>query len=164
MIVKRILPNSNTVTFCNVNCPKCNHIAKLMDYHIENKETIECPVCGYESVLNRETNETSIRYGYGVLYAEFLNKPFVYIVFDTQLYQKDKEELLKIFDDYFLIKEKSYFYQYEPITDSLTVLKGTNPQTFEKYLEEQRDQMDYERFLASYRYQSICAEDYEPFE
>ncbi len=164
MIVKRILPNSNTVTFCNVNCPKCNHIAKLMDYHIENKETIECPVCGYQSELNRTTNENVIRYGYGALYAEFINKPFVYILFDEPISQKDKEELSRIFDDYFLVKEKSYFYMYEPFTNELQVLNGNEPQTFERYVEDQRDQMDYERFLASYRYQSLCTEDYEPFE
>lgn len=165
MIIKRLLNNTNAVTFCDVNCPKCNRIAKLLDYHVENKETIECPVCGYESTLNRETNETTIRYGYGVLYAEFLNKPFIYIIFDEPITKKDKDDFLKIFDDYFLVREKSYFYLYEPNTDNLTVLKGMNPQTFEQYLNEKKAEMDYETIMNSYRYQSLFSnEDEFPFE
>lgn len=162
MIIKRTLQGSNLVTFCDVNCPKCNRIAKLLDYHIDSKEIIECPVCGYEQTLNRETNQ--IRYGYGVLYAEFLNKPFMYIVFDEPISQTDKENLLKIFDDYFLVKEKSYFYLYEPRTDELTILKGAVPQTFDDYTKEQQQQIDYEKMLSSYRYQSLCSDDYVPFE
>lgn len=164
MVIKRILPNSNSVTFCDINCPKCNRIAKLLDYHIEGKEVIECPICGYEQVLNRETNETSIRYGYGVLYAEFLNKPVIYIIFDEPISKTDKEKFLKVFDDYFLVKEKSYFYLYEPHTDELTVLKGAVPQTFDDYAKRQQQQMEYERMLSSYRYQTLCSDDYVPFE
>lgn len=164
MVIKRILPNSNSVTFCDINCPKCNRIAKLLDYHIEGKEVIECPICGYEQISNRETNETQIRYGYGVLYAEFLNKPFMYLVFDEPISKKDKNDLLKIFDDYFLVKEKSYFYLYEPRTDELIVLKGAVPQTFDDYAKRQQQQMEYERMLSSYRYQTLCSDDYVPFE
>lgn len=164
MIVKRTIKDSNAFTFCDIECPKCRHIAKLLDYHLDNKENIECPVCGYEQTLNRETNETSIRYGYGVFYAEFVNKPFMYIVFDEPISKTDKENFLKIFDDYFLIKEKSYFYLYEPHTDELTVLKGVIPQTFDDYIDEQQQQMDYEKMLSSYRYQSLCSDDYVPFE
>lgn len=164
MIIKRIMQGSNLVTFCDINCPKCNRIAKLLDYHIDSKEVIECPVCGYEQTLNRETNETKIRYGYGVFYAEFLNKPFMYIIFDEPISKTDKENLLKIFDDYFLVKEKSYFYLYEPHIDELTILKGVVPQTFDDYIDEQQQQVDYEKMLSSYRYQSLCSDDYVPFE
>lgn len=164
MIIKRIMQGSNLVTFCDVNCPKCNRVAKLLDYHIDSKEVIECPVCGYEQTLNRETNETQIRYGYGVLYAEFLNKPFMYVIFDEPISETDKENFLKIFDDYFLVKEKSYFYLYEPHTDELTILKGVIPQTFDDYVDEQQQQVDYEKMLSSYRYQSLCSDDYVPFE
>lgn len=164
MVIKKALQNSNSVTFCDINCPKCNRIAKLLDYHIEGKEVIECPICGYEQVLNRETNETSIRYGYGVLYAEFLNKPVIYIIFDEPISKTDKEKFLKVFDDYFLVKEKSYFYLYEPHTDELTVLKGAVPQTFDDYAKRQQQQMDYERMLSSYKFQNLCSNDYVPFE
>ena len=163
MIINRRMP-SNVTTFCDVNCPKCGCVAKLLDYYLENKETIECPNCGYEQTTNRETTKTQIRYGYGVLYAEFLNKPFMYLIFDNPISQQEKESLLKIFDDFYIIKEKSYFYLYEPHTDDFTILKGAKPQIFEEYVEEQQNQMDYERFLSSYRYQNLYCNDFVPFE
>jgi hypothetical protein len=88
----------------------------------------------------------------------------MYVVFDEPISKTDKENLLKIFDDYFLVKEKSYFYLYEPQIDKLTVLKGAIPQTFDNYTKEQQQQVDYEKMLSSYRYQSLCSDDYVPFE
>lgn len=153
---------SSSVTFCDTECPKCNRIAKFIDYHIENKEMIECPQCGYESMTNRETNEVTIEYGYGVLYAEFYNKPFVYYVFDNPPTKKDIDDCLKIFEDCFLIKEKSYFYLYEPSTNTFKVLKGYEPQSFNEYVKRKVEETDYEKYLSSYRYLSSSS-DYEPF-
>ena len=161
MKIRKKIQNSS-VTFCDTECPKCNRIAKFIDYYLENKEIVECSQCGYESMTNRETNETTIEYGYGVLYAEFYNKPFVYYVFDSPPTKKDINDCLKIFEDNFIINEKSYFYLYQPETDVFTVLKGSIPQTFKEYTERKIEEMEYEKYLSSYRYLSLSS-DYEPF-
>lgn len=151
---------SNSVTFCDIECPKCSRVAKSLEY-IDNREEIECPQCGYNSVTNKETNDTTIEYGYGVLHAEFYNKPIVHYVFDNTPTKKDIKDFLKIFEDYFLIKEKSYFYLYQPETNMFQVLKGSEPRTFNDYVRENIEEMEYERYLSSYRYLSLSSD--EPF-
>jgi ribosomal protein S27E len=160
MKIRKILQGS--VTFCDVECPKCGRVAKLLDYP-DSKETIECPQCGYQSQTDRETNETTIEYGCGVLYAEFYNKPLVYYVFDVPPTQKEINDFLKIFEDNFIIKEKSYFYLYDPTSNQFTVLKGSQPKTFDEYVERHVQEMEYEKYLSSYRYMSL-SNGYEPFE
>lgn len=161
MKIKKTVQGNN-FTFCDIECPKCGKIAKLLDYPLDNKEIVECPQCGYEAVTDRATNDTTIEYGYGVLYAEFYNKPIVHYVFDNTPTKKDIKDYLKIFEDYFLIKEKSYLYLYDPTSNTFKVLKGSVPQSFEEYVENKVGEMEYERYLSSYRYLS-SSEDYEPF-
>ena len=160
MKIKKTLQGN--VTFCDIECPKCRKIAKLLDYSFDNKEIVECPQCGYESETNRITNEIKIEYGYGVLYAEFYNKPIVHYVFDSAPTKKDIEDCFKIFEDCFIIKEKSYFYIYDPANDTFKVLKGSQPKSFNDYVDSKVEEMEYEKYLSSYRYLS-SSKDYEPF-
>lgn len=161
MKIYKTSKGSNSVAFKgDINCPKCNRIAKILDYF--DKESIECPICGFNHITYKDIDKEEIFNGYGVLYAEFINKPFLYIVFDEPISENQKQKLLKIFDDYFLIKEKSYFYLYNPETETLTILKGNNPRTFDEYIEEE---IDKENFRKS-QYQSFnsSSDDYYPFE
>ena len=106
MKISKIL-QSNSVTFCDIECPQCSRVAKLLDYFVDNQEEITCPQCGYNSITNRENNETKIEYGHGVLYIEFYNKPFIYYIFDTPPNDKDIKDYLEMFNDELIIKEKS---------------------------------------------------------
>lgn len=153
--------NNSNFSLCDIDCPKCRSVAKLLDYFLEDKEIVECPVCGYHSEINTLTNETKITYGYGVVHLEFLNKPLIHVSFNKPLSEADKNQYLKLFEDFYLVKEKSFFYLFDNETETITVLKGTNPQTFDKFIEDKINEMEYEKFLSSYRY--LSQSDFEPF-
>ena len=140
MIHKRRI-QGNMITSCKVNCPICNHVA----YFSESltSEITECPVCGYEQDINKETNNTYIHYGYGVFYAEFVNKPFMYIVFDEPISENEKQNLLEIMNDFYIIKEKSYFYLYDVNRNEIQILKGNKPKLFDDYVEESKEKLNY---------------------
>lgn len=140
--------NSNSVSICNINCPKCNRVAKLLDYFWENKEDLECPACGYESFTDRETNETNEKIGYGVIHIEFLNQPMIHVLLNHPITDLDRQGYLKRFEDFYVIKEKSYFYEYNPSENIFTISKGSNPIDFDDYVQEQIDHMEYERSLS----------------
>ena len=75
----------------------------------------------------------------------------IYLVFDYEPhYQKYSDEKVK--------KMLSFF---DNETETITVLKGTNPQTFDKFIEDKINEMEYEKFLSSYRY--LSQSDFEPF-
>ena len=40
--------NNSNFSLCDIDCPKCRSVAKLLDYFLEDKEIVECPVCGYQ--------------------------------------------------------------------------------------------------------------------
>jgi hypothetical protein len=118
-------------------------------------------VCGYE--FNKDTfyANTTEELGYGVLYAEFQNKPFINYIFTEELSETEIENYKKIFDDPFVIKEKSYFYLYNPSKDKLTIEYGVSPQSFADYLHQKECECDFEKYLNSYGFMSL--DNYENF-
>ncbi len=148
---------------CSTECPVCGHIAKLFDEYNTVKERIECPVCGYIEETDKvyNTKETSI--GYGVIFISYQNKPFFNEFFERELNEKEIEYYLKLFDDTFVIQNESYFYLYNNKNNSLQVLKGKNPQTFDEYVEYKKSENEYDKFLNSYRFLSTNSDDEEIF-
>ncbi len=133
--------------FFDIECPKCNMIAKEVEYIFDNEEVIECPCCGYMRKTDKETDTTTETDGYGVFHAEFYNRPFVNVAFTKPLEKRDINNFLKTFNDSFIIKEKSYFYLFNPKEKAFKVLKGSNPKTFKSFLEDLDFEMKNGRYM-----------------
>jgi len=144
---------------CSINCPVCGHIAKLFDSYDAEKERIECPVCGYIEETNKIFNTKESIKGYGVIFISYKNKPFFNEFFERELNEKEIEYYLSLFEDVFVIQEESYFYIYNQEKNSIKVLKGRYPQTFDDFVENKRNETEYDRFLNSYRFLSSSNEE-----
>lgn len=140
------LRDANTVTVCDINCPHCNYIAKLLDFWMEGIEVTECQVCGYQRQENKETKEVREVIGYGIMHIEYLNRPYVHVVFDKPVSENEKRNLLENFKDFYIIKEKSFFYLFDG--KRVEIAFGSNPQTFEDWVNEQIRSLEYQTFLS----------------
>jgi hypothetical protein len=63
-------------------------------------------------------------------------------------------------NDIYVVKESSYFYIYK--NNEIKVLFGVQPQSFDKYVEQHIEDIEYANLLASYRSMSEES-DFEDF-
>lgn len=142
---KLIFPHSNRVNLVQVNCPQCNSIAWDFDDIQEETETISCPYCGYEEKIDLTKQSSVIHKGYGYAHLEYQNQKPLDISFeDTAPSEDDINEVLKYFDDdFFVIKEQSYFLLWDENTNSLTALRGNIPQSFDDLVQNIIDEQNY---------------------
>ena len=135
---------SNRVNLVQVNCPQCNSIAWDFDDTQEETDTISCPYCGYEEKIDLAKQSSVIHKGYGYAHLEYQNQKPLDISFeDTAPSEDDINEVLKYFDDFFVIQEQSYFFLWNENTHSLTALRGNIPQSFDDYARAVIDEQNY---------------------
>jgi Zn ribbon nucleic-acid-binding protein len=151
---------SDSTVFFNINCPQCNSIAKGYDDITGNIETIECPICGYRQISDKRDNSVTTFYGYGAIRIEYVNRPFINVFFEEELTDKEINQYLDMLNDIYVVKESSYFYIYKD--NEIKVLFGVQPQSFDKYVEQHIEEIEYANLLASYRSMSEES-DFEDF-
>lgn len=155
--MKRISKSKLTATFTDTECPKCGGIAKIYDDWMLSEETTECPACGYQRRISTDEQITETD-GYGCIYIEYLNKPYYFESFEEPLNKDEIQKRMDMFNT-FSVKEKSYFYLYDPKRNSFQVLKGSAPQSFNDWIIEEQEKMEYERELYFHRNCDISSED-----
>lgn len=145
--MKLIFPHNNPnnrVNLVQVNCPQCNSIAWDFDDIQEGTDTISCPYCGYEEKIDLHSSIIYIHKGYGYAHLEYQNQEDFDISFeDTAPSEDDINEVLKHFDDFFVIQEQSYFLLWDENAHSLTALRGNIPQSFDDYAQSIIDEQNY---------------------
>lgn len=134
------LLNKEEATLMGTECPECGCIASLFQY-LDGSEEMECPICGYYKVKYGDSGESKEKKGFGAVHIEWSNKPQTTILFDKYPSEEDFKAYIEMFNDPFVISEKSYFYFKKD--NKIDVIKGYYPQSFNDYLEEQFDQMKY---------------------
>lgn len=135
-------PN-NRVNLVQVNCPQCNSIAWDFDDIQEGTDTISCPYCGYEEKIDLHSSIIYIHKGYGYAHLEYQNQNLDISFEDTAPSEDDINEVIKYFDDFFVIQEQSYFLLWDENTHSLTALRGNIPQSFDSYAKNIIDEQNY---------------------